>query len=46
MANVIGNKLNKTFIEKKNQEEQQAVYIRLRQMNNSDLSPYSSEFDK
>jgi hypothetical protein len=45
MANVIGKKLNKTFIDKQNQE-QQAAYIALRQLNNSDLSPYLSEFAK
>ena len=45
MANIIGKKLNETSMDKQNQD-QEAAYIALRQLNNSDLSPYLSEFVK
>ena len=42
IADKIGEKLNKTLID----EEQQAAYIALRQLNNPHLSPYLSEIVK
>jgi hypothetical protein len=45
MANLIGKKLNQISIDKQKQG-QEAAYIALRQLNNSDLSSYLSEFAK
>jgi hypothetical protein len=45
MSILIGEKLNEIFKNKQNQN-QEAAYIALRQLNNTDLSHYLAQFEK